>query len=208
MQLNVLSRQHARQVNELRKKAYETAHGMQVSDAGLFWNRSDDQSVVFGVWDRDQLISTMRMEVIDSPSLLEQKLECPWKFKIKLKLPVMLLSRAATAHGYRGGGLNAWLRSEALQLANLWEVPLAVGTLVKGSARERSMVQMGYVFLEHPTGWKQGAFSSSEPVWVAVLDLQKDLQQALNECARLSGTLGTVEYDRQTIAKRFVTVIR
>jgi hypothetical protein len=176
-------------VNALRLSEYAKASGFAVQPAGILWNRSDDQCTVLGAWDGEELVSTMRLELVQSPALLEAKLECPWSYPVDLAYPVMLLSKAATRSGLRGGGYNALLRWWAFALAKQWGVRHVVGTLTAGSPRERSMREMGYRFFENAKGWNTTNYRSTDPVLVAVLDVSENIETAMDVCAHTAGPL-------------------
>lgn len=170
------------EVEQLRMQEYAQASGFAVDLATLKWKSSDDESYVMVAKNDDQIVSTMRGEVIQDRSLLEKKLECPWDFEFPLEMPVLLLSRAATCSSYRSAGLNLVLRYWFLRLAVKHGVRSVVGTFVSGSPRENTLREMGYQFFENKLGWQQSTYRSLRPVTVAALDLQTQGDQALRYC--------------------------
>lgn len=185
--IRLLNESDSEIVNQLRVKEYHRAKGFNVTPAGIEWNRSDDESIVLGAFIGEELVSTMRMEIVEDLNLLEKKLECPWGFSFELKLPVMILSKASTLNSYRSYGFNTLLRKYCLELAQKWKVHYVVGTFIKNSPRTFSMSKMGYQFVENKQGWTSPNYSSYEPVLVAALDVKKDIDLALNVTNELMG---------------------
>jgi len=174
-------------VNQLRVKEYHRAKGFSVNPAGIEWNRSDEESIVLGAFIGGELVSTMRMEIVEDLNLLERKLECPWEFSFELKFPVMILSKASTLNSYRSYGFNTLLRKYCLEIAQKWKVHYVVGTFIKNSPRTLSMKKMGYQFVENKQGWTSPHYCSHESVLVAALDVKKDIGLALDVTNELIG---------------------
>jgi hypothetical protein len=169
-------------VELLRKQEYAKASGFALDLNSLNWNPSDDQSYVLAAQDGDQIVATMRGEVIDQLEMIERKLECPWDFPTELKYPVLLLSRAATSSSHRGLGLNMLLRYWFLQMAKQHNIAFILGTFVSESPRERSLEQMGYQFFENKLGWQQSSYRSHRSVKVVALDMKNNGEKALAYC--------------------------
>lgn len=169
-------------VEKLRMQEYARARGFAVDLTTLKWKQSDDESHVMVARNDGRLVSTMRGEIIDSLTLLEKKLECPWDYPVKLDMPVLLLSRAATCSSQRSSGLNLVLRYWFFRMARAKGVRYVVGTFVAGSPRENSLRAMGYSFFSNPLGWQQSTYRSLGEVRVVVLDLEKRGAQALRYC--------------------------
>lgn len=170
------------EIDNLRMQEYAKANGFAVDLTTLKWKASDNDSFVMAAETSNQLISTMRGEVIEDLSLLERKLECPWSFESELQMPVLLLSRAATLSSHRSLGLNLVLRYWFLRFAIHHQIHSVVGTFVSGSPRENSLREMGYQFFENKIGWQQSTYRSLRPVTVVVLNLKTHADQALNYC--------------------------
>lgn len=185
--IRLLNKSDSEIVNQLRVKEYHRAKGFNVTPAGIEWNRSDDESIVLGAFIGEELVSTMRMEIIEDLKLLEEKLECPWEFSFELKLPVMILSKASTLNSYRSYGFNTLLRKYCLELAQKWKINYVVGTFIKNSPRTLSMMKMGYQFIENQKGWTSPHYISYEAVLVAALDVEKGIEQALSVTNELMG---------------------
>jgi hypothetical protein len=179
-----VNQQRQDEVNTLRTQAYAKASGFTVDLNSLHWKPSDDESYVMAAESNHQLVSTMRGEVIDDLSLIEKKLECAWNFPLKLELPVLLLSRAATHYSHRYLGLNLILRYWFLRFALSHHIRYVLGTFVSGSARENSLHEMGYQFFENTLGWQQSTYRSLFPVTVVALDLKIFGNQALHYCEK------------------------
>jgi hypothetical protein len=124
----------------------------------------------------------MRGEVIDDIELLEKKLECPWSFPRQIRMPVLLLSRAATVSEMRGAGFNLLLRYHFLSFAKELKIPYVLGTFVAGSPRENTLKEMKYEFFSNSLGWQQSTYRSLAPVNVVLLDMEKNGDCALNYC--------------------------
>lgn len=170
------------EVSKLRMQEYAKASGFDLDLATLEWKQSDDESFVMVAESDNLLLSTMRGEVIEDISVLEQKLECSWDFDLPLKFPVLLLSRAATVSSHRNVGLNLVLRYWFLKFAEHHKIPFVIGTFVTGSPRENSLRQMGYHFFENKLGWQQSTYRSLKPVNIVALDMQSDGMKACSYC--------------------------
>lgn len=167
------------EIDHLRMSEYAQASGYSVDLETLRWKVSDNESFVMIARDDDQIISTMRGEVINDQGVLEKKLECPWDFDTPLQFPVLLLSRAATAKSHQALGLNLILRYWFLKMAQLYAIPMVIGTFVQGSPRQNTLLKMGYRFFENKLGWQQSTYRSLRPVVVALLDMKMNGEQAL-----------------------------
>jgi hypothetical protein len=175
------------EIENLRKQEYAMASGYTLDLETLRWSISDSQSYVMVARDQQQMVSTMRGELITDQTLLEKKLECPWDFPKDLQWPAILLSRAATSKSHQSQGLNLVLRYWFLKMAQHHRIPLVVGTFVNGSPRQNTLLDMGYQFFENTLGWQQSTYRSLRPVIVAVLDMTTHGQQALNYCEQKLG---------------------
>lgn len=193
------------EIDHLRMQEYAKASGFALDITTLKWKKSDDESFVMAAEFQGQLISTMRGEFIEDLSLLEKKLECPWSFPMKLELPVLLLSRAATLSSHREKGLNLILRYWFLQFALSHGVRHVVGTFVSGSPREKTLQEMGYRFFENSLGWQQSTYRSLRPVTVAVLDLNDHGEQAFKYCrSRVANGIAEFGYEGRFPDLQFV----
>ncbi len=170
------------EIENLRMSEYAKASGFELDLNSLKWKSSDNDSYIMAAKSKNEIISTMRGEVISDLLLLEHKLECPWSFSEKIDLPVLLLSRAATLSSYRNAGLNLVLRYWFLQLAFAHNIQFVIGTFVSGSPRENTLREMGYQFYQNDLGWQQSSYRSLRPVIVAALNLKTHGKQALEYC--------------------------
>lgn len=177
-----VDRNFKEEINNLRRQEYAQASGFSVDLDTLQWKTSDDESYVMVARQNGIIVSTMRGEVIEDKSVLEKKLECHWDFDYQLKLPVLLLSRAATLNSHQTKGFNLVLRYWFLKLAIHHKIPMVLGTFVAGSPRQNTLQKMGYRFFENETGWQQSTYRSHRPVIVAALDLTTSERQALHYC--------------------------
>ncbi len=173
-QIRQLYRSDANEVNNIRKEAYGKAKGMTVKDSGIFWNKSDDQSTVLGIYNKTKLIATMRGEIVTSLGIVEKKMECPWTYD-SFSFPAMILSRASINSKYEGKGFISILRLLFFKLAHKWEVKTILGTMTANSRRIKSMENMGYRFFENNLGWgwRDYGYVSQDKVLISVLDFEK-----------------------------------
>lgn len=170
------------EIDAIRMQEYARASGFVLDLTTLKWKQSDTDSFVMAAQSGEQLVSSMRGEVISDLSLLEKKLECSWEFPLKIDFPVLLLSRAATLSSHRSQGLNLVLRYWFLRFAQHHSLPFVVGTFVTGSPRERTLAEMGYRFFENKVGWRQSTYRSLRPVQVVALDMKTDGAKAMQYC--------------------------
>ncbi len=177
-------------LNRLRLREYRKAEGFQIQDAAVLWNDSDDQAHVLGVWERGELISSMRLEIIPSLEVLEYKIETSLPAEITqsfdLSFPVGILSKAVTSSDHRGGGLNAHLRYHLLKIAMEQGISHIFGTLVKGAPRSNTLKKMGYQFYQHPSGWNSPHYKSTGDVEIVHLNLKEQGVTALRQCAGMA----------------------
>lgn len=207
--LTVVDGAHAEAINALRRAEYGDAPGFKVDAPGILWNRSDDQCTVLAAFDGGELISTMRIELVDNQELVERKMECPWSFPVALRYPVMILSKAATRKSHRAAGLNALMRFWALRFGCEWQVKQVIGTFVSGSPREKSMRQMGYQFFVNEQGWFKGDYHSENPVLVALLDLETDGEQAVRVCGEIAkDAVEAYPWKGSLPGRKFVQVVK
>lgn len=169
-------------IETLRMAEYANAKGFSLDLNYLKWRESDEQSYVMFARKDDEIVATMRGELIEDLELLEKKLECPWDLPFEVNGPVLLLSRAATSRTAQNNGLNLLLRYHFLKLAEHHGVRHVIGTFVSGSSRENTLRNMGYQLFEHKLGWTQSSYKSHRPVHIAVLDLKKDGETAFAYC--------------------------
>lgn len=196
------------EVGLLRRAAYDRNPDMKVADSSLFWNVSDDQSYVLVAEGYDGIHATMRLECIRIASILSQKIEASSGL-YPFEYPCAVLSRAATRTSDTGRGMNALLRYYCADLAKKLGMKQLIGTWIKGSPRERSMVEMGYTIFEHPTGWDSEDFKNVSPAMVGVLDLDKDYQKCLDVCAQKSNSIfQDYQWSEQVPNLRFVDRIK
>lgn len=207
--LTVVDGRQAEAINALRRAEYGDAPGFKVDAPGILWNRSDDQCTVLAAYDGEELVSTMRIELVDNQDLVERKMECPWSFPVPLRYPVMILSKAATRKTHRAYGLNALMRFWAFRLGREWAVQQVIGTFVSGSPREKSMRQMGYQFFVNEQGWFKGDYRSENPVLVALLDLDTDGEQAVRVCGEIAkDAVQDYPWRGELPMKKFVQVVK
>ncbi len=207
-QIRVLDKTYSSQVNELRKKAYFDAKGVEVHDDGIFWNKSDDQSIVLGIFNEKRLISTMRAEIISDINLVEQKLECPWNFGA-IPFPVIVLSKAAIDLNYTGLGFNSILRLMFFSIAKDWGIKTILGTMTANSLRIASMEKLGYKFFSNDLGWHSTNYKSLEKVVISKLDFEQYGSRALEILTqKYAGMIkNNFEVDLDCISYEEVTVV-
>lgn len=206
--ITVVDGSQRERIDALRLAEYAGSRGFAVKPPGILWNRSDDEATILAAWDGDEIVSTLRVELIEDRALVEAKLECPWDFATPLGLPAVLLGKMATKREYRKSGLNWALRVAAFELIEAWGGRHVVGTFVKGSPRQPQMAAMGYEFFEHPTGWCTTNYRSDDPVLVCALDWTANRDRALAECRVLAGeTLAAYPWHGPRPERRVVTVV-
>lgn len=176
--ISLLNHSHKNLINQLRLEAYQNAKGFCVKPEGILWNQSDDESIILGAWDNGELVSTMRMEIIDDLCLLEKKMECPWEFDLILKFPVMVLSKGATKPSHRGLNLGLLLIKQALYYASLWGVNYLCETSIYSAKKASFLKHTGFSIFENKLGWNSVDYFSSEPVIISVLDIRKNKTSA------------------------------
>lgn len=180
------------ELNRLRLNEYKKTEGFIIKDEAVIWNKSDENAHVLGVWNRGELISSMRLEIISNLKDLEYKIECEIPPELSatspLEYPVGILSKAVTSAELRSSGLNAHLRYYLLKIAQNLGIKDILGTLVKGAPRSKSLVEMGYNFYSHPTGWNSPYYKSTGSVEIVHLDLQRYGKRALQVCAQIAAT--------------------
>jgi GNAT superfamily N-acetyltransferase len=207
--ITAVDRRHAAGIDALRLGEYAGSRGFTVQPPGILWNRSDDQATVLAAWDGDEIVATLRAELIEDAALIEAKLECPWDFPQPLERPAVVLGKMATRKAYRRSGLNWALRAAAFELVAAWGARQVLGTFVQGSPRQAPLAEMGYRFFPHPSGWGSPHYRSQEPVLVCMLDWAAHGEQALAHSRALAGpALAEYPWEGPRPDARLVTVLR
>ncbi len=190
--ISVLSRLDADKVNELRVSEYAKVDGFSINPSALLWSRADDQAVVLGAWDGDQLVACARVEFLYDRGLIETKLETPWVFPVPLACPVMIRARAVTRSTHRKSGLHTLLRHWSLVFARRWGAHLVLGTTLTTTPGLSSQLEMGYQFFDHPEAWNEKKFyKPTAKAIVCVLNLDVNAAVAIEVSRRLAGAAYT-----------------
>lgn len=147
----------------------------------LLWGKADEEALVLGVWKRNELIASMRLEIIPDINSLEKIISSKTPKEIleenNTKFPAGVLSKAVTSSKLKDDGLNALLRYHLLKIAVDNQIQDIFGTLAKDSGYAPHLKQMGYEFFHHP---------SPSPVEIIYLNLAKNKKLALETCAKLA----------------------
>lgn len=174
----------------LRSYAYKKQYGPDVDVSALHWNSWDDRFINLGVFDGENLISLLRVAHIKD--VLEYEKIMLFDFdSTALTLPVVILSRAATAEGWISSGLHSLLRLHALRIAKASGAKWVTGTFKKDTQRLQQLKDMGYEISENPVPW-QSFLKSHESTLVATLNLDTHYDRAES---RLIKKVSTLELD-------------
>jgi hypothetical protein len=180
-ELSVLGNKDASEASQVWEYSFATARGFSASKQASRWLPADNFYPVLGLRHDGKLVSVMRVEwVLNFKELAYKIKDCPQELEVEY--PAVYLTKAGTVPECREMGLNLTLRYFSFLLAERWGASYMLGTMVEGSPRIRSMVEMGYEFQKLPNNWK-GLYQSEMSPLVAVLDLKKNREKAFQYLA-------------------------
>ena len=176
-------------IGRLRQSAFLASPDFHMPDddwakSHLPWGTEDDHAVVLGVWNRAELLATMRAEFVADRLAAESKFDGARIPECHIEWPAFTLNRAATRESYRQFGLNALMRMHFIAAAQRSGVRHLYGYVVLGAARTKLMTELGYEFEARPD---QDPFHPPKKnAWaVAWLDLPKYGQHAVDTLANM-----------------------
>lgn len=167
------------------------------------WDRNDDIYYPLGIFEKNHLVSCMRLDWIASLDEFNQRLKVSYQ-QNQVTIPCAYLTKAGTDPLAQNKGYNLLLRYHCLLIALSWKVKEIFGTMVEGSPRVFSMKEIGYEFHSAEGKWDD-TFVSSNPPLVAKLDLIKKGSFALDSIKTQLGDFLTnckVQYDIANIKIR------
>jgi hypothetical protein len=165
LRVSVVTRQHAAELQHLRRAAYLQAKEFVWHDpAALGWVEADDAGAVLGVWDEEGLlVSSMRASVMhgaaDAEGFLEYSLA-----GADARFPALVLSRAATLPERSAQGFMAWIRLAYLSALPSTSIESVIAVVYDGGPRVRAMQAAGYTLHEPQRAWDSEATALSRPV--------------------------------------------
>lgn len=118
----------------------------------------------------------MRGEWVLSLSELQFKLEGKFP-QAEPQFPSVFLTKAGTLPHLKKRGFNLILRYHFFKMAEFWNARYMFGTMVEGSPRVQSLIDMGYEFIKCEQKWNKMFVSTSDPM-MACLDLQINSSKA------------------------------
>ncbi|MGZ3688868.1 MAG: hypothetical protein ACXVBW_11235 [Bdellovibrionota bacterium] len=179
------------EVNALRLARLKDAAGFSAREEVLLWSADDDRGVVLGVREHGALVATQRMEVVNTMDQLRLKLDHDG-MAAHVSLPCLVVGKAATAASHGGRGINSLLNALAVDHALRLGVRYVVSTVVADGPRTGFLRSLGFDFIPHPEGWRRFGYRSTEPVVVAVLDLERFGRRTLDQLVGCNPALSSV----------------
>jgi hypothetical protein len=164
-------------VDHVRSMAYEKYYGSKVDTSGLKWNNWDKRFVNLGLFRQGQLVSCLRVALINDP--IEYKKLMAHDFDSNIfEMPVSVLCRAATFPGFESMGFHSLLRYYAVILSKEAGAYHIAGTFQKNSSRVKQLSEMGYEFYSNENNWRD-FLKNDHPVLIAKLNLLENFEKAI-----------------------------
>jgi hypothetical protein len=165
-------------VNALRLETYSRAREFRLLRPDLLaWDAGDPSCIVLGGWDdAGQLVATIQCRVAataaQAETLIGVSMEMP-----PACFPGLVMSRAATAPGLTGRGLNSVLRWHCLTAARDVGLHSVLGLAYQGAPRMRTMEAMGYRQRQPARVWDPEVEPNAPPilVWLQQTDFDTAL---------------------------------
>jgi hypothetical protein len=152
-------------VSKLRRDTADKGFGTITDKVQLNWGPSDRMGTVYGAFEGDQIVSTLRADHIDTVELYESRIEASYE-KLPLKLPVAVFCRGATLPEYEGKGFHGVLGMICIATAVHRGYEYWLATLKKNSPQMGFFVHLGCEFFELSQDWK-GFLKDQSPPLVA-----------------------------------------
>lgn len=164
--IEVLTQSNADELGALRRLAYKNRFGSLVDTDKLGWNQNDILFLNLGLLLEGQLVSCLRVSVIETDREFHRITlqDAP----ADIKYPCVVLSRGATHPDHKSRGLHTILRREALSLIKAAGLNDTFGFLEDGSPRLTQLAELGYSFETCPKPWG-GFLKNTKPVVLARL---------------------------------------
>ncbi len=167
-QIRTAGIEDAKSITDLRVSEYKRSKDFTLlKPEKLFWNETDDNETVLGIWDEnDQVIATMRMVRVTDLRHAEtiMKSEVPGR----VEFPALIFNAAATRKEWRRKGFNQLLRYYCIQIAKVKGMQSLLSPVFKKSPRINFMKELGYVCQDRHTSW-QSTLVPGSPLILCVL---------------------------------------
>ncbi len=186
--IRLLSRDDAVAYNTLIQDSFKKVSEFRAEPQTLCWTLTDDHYYVLGLFKNHQLVAFLRMEWIESIPELRFKTDED-TILFQPEFPIGYLAKAGTATAEKNKGLNSILRYHALKIFLDLEIQSVIGIIAEGSARHKTMEEIGYQFTAKQKPWN-GNFKSDRKIVIGHLSDRSTIVQA---CERLEKKVGLHE---------------
>lgn len=149
-----LDKETIRKIVDLRKQLFVQRFGSAVDSSGLEFNQCDLESLHWGAFFDDEMVSTLRLTRIET----KQRFQDNFLFDAEdpfVRLPCFALARAATSAKFTGQSLSMILRAEVYRhiLSEAKGEGYVYGTALSGSKRLQFLKSLGYEVMLNPKPW-------------------------------------------------------
>jgi len=183
-----LTSRDAESVYRLRNGAYAAAAEFEMTRPELLrWSKRDDDGVVIGTWHANELISTLRAQVVPDRAAAGDEFACTVDLPASM-FPALVFGHGATHAVFQRQGLNALLRYyffQALQPGD-GKVRASLTLVYSGASRVELLKALGYEFSRPAKVWDPEAHERA-PALLAVLPRNR-LAAAQDRLVALSAT--------------------
>jgi len=176
--IRILNRSDASQYEAVQTASLAAAKGFVAGPEAVKWYSGNEVYPTLGAFHGNQLVSVMRLEWVLHWQELNSKMQSNF-YDPQITLPAAYITKNGTLPQLMSLGLNSLLRYHALKISLTWPVEYILGTMIEGSPRVESMIQMGYRFYTNPVKW-EGCYQSNKNALIGYLNLKKTGTFALN----------------------------
>lgn len=175
--VRLISKKDAASYESLQRLCLTTQRDFIASEETFRWYEFMNRYPALGVFEDDHLVSVVRLEWHSDWKNLNLQLQSRLVIE-NIRFPVGYLCKAATHPEKMKLGLNGLLRYHAIKICQANRIKFLFGTVIKGSARVQSMLEMGYTSIQNPQHW-QGYYRSDKTALICYLDLEQNGDAAL-----------------------------
>jgi hypothetical protein len=155
----IVTSRDAESVYRLRAREYSAAAEFEMTRPELLrWSEHDEAGVVIGIWQANELVSTLRANVVPDRAAAEDEFTCTVDLPASM-FPALVFGHGATHTAFRRQGLNALLRFyffQALQPAD-GQIRASLTLVYEGAPRVNLLKTLGYEFSRPAKNWDREA---------------------------------------------------
>lgn len=171
--LKILDRPFSAAYDQLNTDCFNQETSFWINPRLLKWSEADDRSLVLGLFKNEELVASMTCQIFVSAKHLTTRLLglSEEALPSDLRFPLLYISRSATDPDHTKRGMNTRLRVVALSIAKGLGFSQACTTVLEGSPRLNTMIEMGYRFVVNPRKWNTESYRSPKVPLVGFINL-------------------------------------